>query len=773
MAFFSFFLFIFFTLLIMTLQINKSLNSTLQQMNEEKPLFDILRDEGRDMLKQALDSVELSDECKNVFNYSYTFTSDYSDYNLNKLIRDSSINENDITSYGSCMNKKHGYTNYTVNSTFLLSFIKKNTSLLMFGVCAADGCKNEEYAKVIHILGKGFGYFSNETTEKDINVISINKNNDEYIFSWKNLADLVPCFFLLIHFLLLFFNNFSYKILKKIFFSKETVQKREQKHGSNLKKVFSSLANWEELFDLKNESNEINNDSGITYVKGIRGISMCFLVFGFFILNLWNAPVAVITKRGINNTLGSLFFSFFYFGLRYAPKIAYSCSGYCLCYKLLSYLDDYVEENIEVPKERGRSVSVLNSIGKDSNIDELEENDSINNLLDGSADEREKAINNLISIKQAFIFIFHQIHKYIFMAFTFFFLKYSIYYLVYFFKGVEPMWVYFKQQIAQKSEFHDILFSLSLSFSFILSKIEENEIGTLFCLVYNEIIFFILTTFIIYLGYKYKFRVDSLILFIILFMFIGKMIYYLLQGEMITFKYYSLDNFGKFEISIYFNYVYYLLGVYFSFGNYTIQKGIVNYEDAEKEQKPYLFIFVKFTKKFKKMQKGCLYGFGSLLILVVILFSFIETIMRKFLGAKDELLESKAFSVLLLFDCDLCVAFIHLFALIFYIKGDNVINTLFTLPIWSYFNKIYFMFILTLNPIIIYLIYQSETRIKFDIANLTFYSILTLFLLSIVSSFFYIAFELPYKRILRIIFSKGIIDKNVLDTEGNLYAPVN
>lgn len=741
-------------------------------MNEES-LFDVLREEARTILSNVLEELTLSDKCINIFNYSYITTSEYSDYNLGKLISDSSINENDITSYGSCMNKRHGYTNYKANSTFLLAYIRKNTSLLMFGICAADGCNTEEYEKVVFNVARQFGYFSAGATEEDLSIISINKNNDEYNFSWKRLADLIPCFLLLIHFILLFFSNFSYKILKKIFSSKETIQKREQKHGSNLKKVFSSLANWEELFDLKNENNEINNDNGITYVKGIRGISMCFLVFGFFILNLCNAPVAVITSQGIDSTLGSLFFALFYFGLRYAPKIAYSCSGYCLCYKFLSYLDDCVEENIEIPKERGVSVSALNSIGKESNIDTMELNDSINNLLDGSADEREKAINNKLTIKQAFIFIFHQIHKYIFLVFTFFFLKYSIYYLIYFFKGIEPMWVYFKQQIAQNSEYDDILLSLSVSFNFVLSKIEENEIGTLFCLVYNEIIFFILTTLIIYLGYKFKFRMDSLILFIILLMFIGKTTYYLIQEGMITFKYYSLTNFGQYEISIYFNYVYYLLGVYFSFGNYTIQKGIVNYEDAEKEQKPYLFIFVKFTKKFKKMQKGCLYGFGTLLILLVIIFSFIETIMTKFLGANNELLQSKAFSVLLLFDCDLCVIFIHLFALIFYIKGDNVINTLFTLSIWTYFHKIYFMFILILNPIIIYLIYQSETRIKFDIANLTFYSILSLFLLSILSSFCYIAFELPYKRILRIIFSKGVIEKNVQETEGNLYAPVN
>ena len=155
------------------------------------------------------------------------------------------------------------------------------------------------------------------------------------------------------------------------------------------------------------------------------------------------------------------------------------------------------------------------------------------------------------------------------------------------------------------------------------------------------------------------------------------------------------------------------------------------------------------------MKKGSLFIFGAILFLINLAFCF------GYLLLKLDTFQDKYASLYYLFDTEFFVLFTHLYALIFYIKGDNVINTFLTLPIWSYFSKIYFSFIMLLNTVIVFVIYQSETRIKFDLWTLTFYSTLCLLMNFVFSTFSYIFFELPYKRMIKISFSKRNIENNL------------
>ena len=72
-------------------------------------------------IKDATEKQSLSQECRDVIDTSFLKNTKYAIYNLNKLVKDSSINQNDITSYGQCMHRKHGFTDFKNNSTFLLS----------------------------------------------------------------------------------------------------------------------------------------------------------------------------------------------------------------------------------------------------------------------------------------------------------------------------------------------------------------------------------------------------------------------------------------------------------------------------------------------------------------------------------------------------------------------------------------------------------------------------------------------------------------------------
>ena len=109
-------------------------------------------------------------------------------------------------------------------------------------------------------------------------------------------------------------------------------------------------------------------------------------------------------------------------------------------------------------------------------------------------------------------------------------------------------------------------------------------------------------------------------------------------------------------------------------------------------------------------------------------------------------------------------------ALFMYLKGNNLITTLLNLNFWSFFNKIYFSYILFINPIILYVIYITETKIKFNIKNCFLYSFICGIILFSIVSIIYIIFELPYKKAIRYWFKlseKKINDERFNNIESN------
>ena len=113
-----------------------------------------------------------------------------------------------------------------------------------------------------------------------------------------------------------------------------------------------------------------------------------------------------------------------------------------------------------------------------------------------------------------------------------------------------------------------------------------------FWLPFNEIIFFLIGIFIIFIGFKFKkFKIDIFILCLIPILYIWKIFYsYFLvdfekspdEDDGLEFPikkcystlFYVFFNYGRDMINPLFNLSYYLIGMYFGLVNYTIQKGI-------------------------------------------------------------------------------------------------------------------------------------------------------------------------------------------------------
>ena len=107
-------------------------------------------------------------------------------------------------------------------------------------------------------------------------------------------------------------------------------------------------------------------------------------------------------------------------------------------------------------------------------------------------------------------------------------------------------------------------------------------------------------------------------------------------------------------------------------------------------------------------------------------------------------------NVILSFDIEFIICAIHFIGFVFFIKKDKFINKILSHPFWIIPNKMYFAYILLLNPVILSLLFQSETRIALNVGNCILYSLICGFIAFVLSCIVYIFFERPGKRLMKL-----------------------
>ncbi len=95
----------------------------------------------------------------------------------------------------------------------------------------------------------------------------------------------------------------------------------DKKKFLRFQKKFNLKSNWQELMNYKNPSSDkINNDQGLLYIKGLRGLSMIFLCFGFLFIILFNSPISIYNEYEFESFLKELFYSIFFFWNKICTK---------------------------------------------------------------------------------------------------------------------------------------------------------------------------------------------------------------------------------------------------------------------------------------------------------------------------------------------------------------------------------------------------------------------------------------------------------------------
>jgi hypothetical protein len=180
-------------------------------------------------------------------------------------------------------------------------------------------------------------------------------------------------------------------------------------------------------------------------------------------------------------------------------------------------------------------------------------------------------------------FVFLQSYKYILLYLVIILFRYTVYEIVYFFHQLKrPAWVLFEHYLKNEKNF--LLRAFTLLFNFEgadkgYDKTRQNLIYN-FYIPINEIFFFIVGTILISFSYKYRLRLDFIIICAISFFFILKVIlygaYFFKQDQMYTTTDYYMFDFGIHFLNPIYNLTYFLMGMYFGLINYSIQKGITD-----------------------------------------------------------------------------------------------------------------------------------------------------------------------------------------------------
>lgn len=584
--------------------------------------------------------------------------------------------------------------------------------------------------------------------------------------------------------------------------SKERVVNDYTKLNS-LKQCFVLNENAEEILktNISIHNSTINNDSGLSIVKGIIGINMIFTIVGCVFKILYSSPIKIYCNIAFRQLLMNPFFSCIMFGLRFGPRIFFAMSGYTLMYKFLCYLDNEVErfENTDKKEEKDRDSDSIGNKNKN--------NTDINNSKDSFAFEVSQPqqhnqftnsmskvfSNNLSTTKYMlhcsysdysaslpkftlFYFIFLQSYKYLMYVFGILLFKFSYYNFIDLIYSPGPMWVYLKEIIINP---FGVLNMVAMIFFFSLFSGTTYYHWDMFWMATNEIFFFLTFTIIIFIFYRKNWRLDIFLLVSIMLIMVAKLVLFLLffyEGKdkflpSLSFQYYEYYYIVK---NPFYNMPIYMIGLFFGSVNYTIQKSITidNFYDINKK---FLHIPCKFRSFFRKYQlsKVILTSifFGVLFLLTIFGYNIIY---NNFFAQTDvhmnNFYHSLGVNLFFLWDIEFGVFFMFMIIIPLFLIGDNFLISLLKHEYWNFFARPYYMFILMLNMVILYIFYQSESRVKLEMFNIVFFSLLCLMIMMIFSACCYIIYEVPLKKLNKFImeqvrekYMRGYQDQTILN----------
>ena len=808
-----------------------------------------------------ISSYNISESCLYLFNSTFLNTENHSVWNktlltyLRKFVLDSPINKGDFMAYDNCISedeikiegKTKNITHY-VKPVFVIGMVdeEKITDLsnsIYYGkyhyitnFCFPFGyiidsdknktfmCNQKDYSQFIQFL---LNFFSDNHDRNISDILwyddTIKLDKLDYAKGILNILILaIPIMIKIGLIISKYILEKKHKKIQKInkLIDEKNIKKINSYNEDELKPTkkmkfsrcyillnnyFSFYENGMELFNFNLNNTNFNNINGLTYIKGLIGLSIILNVFGLTFTILMNIQIKDYGIYDFYQTMINLFFVFIYIGYRYSPRVLFSCSGYTLTYKYLCFIE----------QEKG-----------------------------------------LYFIK----FLFLQSYKYIILYFILILFKYSILSIIHLFKDTKrPVWALFDHYLNKESFLYSS-FAFLFDFSnYNIQNLSHNYIYY-FYMPINEIFCFVFGTILISLGYKFKLRIDIIIIAIFLLFFLLKIFLfnYVDRFGYLTIDYYNFNS-GIFFLMPSYNISYYLIGMYFGLINYSIQKGITsiykennnynkyyqleesnknnddisdeinkyaplnindenkkendeyeinnnnqntdiklekylskklndseikNFDKPENEKElieqiknmPFLKSPIQFFNFNRKNKDRLCYNILIFLALSIMIFlSYIKSIIilsiSNINGINDTkeyktkisleyVISNKFLNVVNLIDTDIIVFSSQWLIFILFFKNVTLIRNFCNSIYWSFFVKSYYSYLLVSSPIIICILYESESVIRLNIYNFIFFSLINIVYIIAFVILFYSIYELPLKKLFKSLIKRNeIIDE--------------
>ena len=190
----------------------------------------------------------------------------------------------------------------------------------------------------------------------------------------------------------------------------------------------------------------------------------------------------------------------------------------------------------------------------------------------------------------------------------------------------------------------------------------------------------------------------------------------------------------------------------------------------EIKQMPFLLSAIKIVNLHKnKSFMNCFAFILIILTLIILFFIFAHNILFRNYSNKNSksqeelqkiyemeyLITDKLLNILYLIDIEIVVFWTQWVFFFIFMKEFNTIIDFFSHIYWSIFVKSYFSFLTSMSPIILYLLYESDTVIYLDILYVFIYFFIGLILIIGLVIINYIFFELPLKKLFRYLFGRS------------------
>ena len=415
-----------------------------------------------------------------------------------------------------------------------------------------------------------------------------------------------------------------------------------------------------------------------------------------------------------------------------------------------------IEEDYELQEEKYRKDNIVKKGSTISNSDKTMPSNS-NQMFKSKKKEPEE-----ITFYSLYIFYRTQLYKLLLIILTIFFMKYVLFIIFEFLEIPSPSLISFRNNLIDGITYSEIFGRIFqyLNFKILVSKdetsnyIDQSEkknmcVVFLFWPIICELFFFIFTVPIVFMIYKFKKDPLYILSFLSIFIILLRIILYAISSGdekmYATLFYYIGDYYGLFSINPIVNYSSFLIGCIFGYFYYLSQR--------MQDDKDYLGHSIKIVNFMRCQNKNLFYIINSIITFILFILAFFEQLycyiyhwVKGDFSLKNYLANS-FINYFYLTDNDLFLCFFHYLMISLFCKNEKFLIKYLSKDMWEISVKIYFSFLLFVNFIIVFIMQKTQTKINIQLFSILYYGILSWCILFVVTYFFSVLFEIPFKRI--------------------------